>query len=62
MDTMKNDNSEAVLQQWRVRILNVFFGVVAVISLPAIGTIIASAIFEPEFRPMRLLFQSLSCF
>lgn len=47
---------EVVLRQWRTTILNVFFAIVAVISLPAIGTIIASAVSNPEIWPIAIAF------
>ena len=51
-----NMDPEVVLRQWRTTILNVFFAVVAVISLPAIGTIIASAVSDPETWPTAIAF------
>jgi PAS domain S-box-containing protein len=59
---MKVDDPQTILRQWRIRILNVFFGVVAVISLPAIGTIVISAVSEPEIRPMAIAFSVIELF
>jgi PAS domain S-box-containing protein len=59
---MKDDDPQTVLRLWRIKILNVFLGVVAVISLPAIGTIIFSAVSEPEFRPMAIAFSVVELF
>jgi PAS domain S-box-containing protein len=59
---MKVDDPQIILRQWRIKILNVFFGVVAVISLPAIGTIITSAVSEPEFRPIAIAFSVVEIF
>jgi hypothetical protein len=56
MDIINNDDPETVLHQWRVRILNVFLGVVAVISLPAIGAIVFNAVSEPEYIPIAIAF------
>jgi PAS domain S-box-containing protein len=59
---MKDDDPQTVLGLWRIKILNVFLGVVAVISLPAIGTIIISAASEPEFKPMAIAFSVVELF
>jgi PAS domain S-box-containing protein len=59
---MKDDDPQTILRQWRIKILNVFFGVVAVISLPAIGTIIISAVSEPEIRPIAIAFSVVELF
>ncbi len=56
MKPTRNNSPETVLRHWRSRILNLFFGVVAVISLPAIGTIIASAASQPELWPIAIAF------
>ena len=55
-ETTTNNDPQTILRQWRIKILNIFFGVVAVISLPAIGTIIISAVSEPEIRPIAIAF------
>ena len=62
METKYNSDPETILRQWRIRILNVFFGVVAVISLPAIGTIIISAVSEPEIRSIAIAFSVVELF
>lgn len=59
---MKDNGPQAILHQWRVKILNIFFGVVAVISLPAIGNIIFSAVSEPKNRPMAIAFSVVELF
>lgn len=56
MEATNNDDPQVILRQWRSRILNVFFGVVALISLPAIGTIFANAASQPELRPIAIAF------
>jgi len=56
MDAIKSDDPKIILRKWRIKILNVFFGILAVISLPAIGTIIISAASEPEIRPAAIAF------
>ena len=59
---MKDDDPQIILRQWRTTILNVFLGVVAVISLPAIGTIIISAVSEPKNRPIAIAFSVVELF
>ena len=59
---MKDEDPKIVLNQWRTTILNVFFGILAVISLPAIGTIIASAVSKPEFRSIAIVFIVIESF
>jgi hypothetical protein len=56
MDAGNNSDPESVLRQWRATILNVFFAVVAIISLPAIGAIIARAISGPGIWPVAIAF------
>lgn len=62
MDKKSNDGPESVLRQWRTTILNAFFGVAAVISLPAIATIIANAVSRPETWPIAISFSVVELF
>ena len=48
MDTMNHEDPETVLQHWRITILNSFFLIAAVVSLPAFAAIIVNAISKPD--------------
>lgn len=56
LGTAKPDDPQTILRQWRTKILNVFLGVVAVASIPAIGNIIVNALSDPSLRPIAVAF------
>lgn len=62
MESAKPDDPQTILQQWRTKILNVFLGVVAVASIPAIGNIIVNALSDPSLRPIAVAFSVAELF
>ena len=62
---MKNHpykDPKKVIYEWRTTILNFFFTIVAIISLPAIASIIINAINEPELWPSAIAFTIIEIF
>ena len=48
MDKNNHIDAEVVLRQWRTTILNGFFTIAAIISLPALAAIVVNAISNPD--------------
>jgi signal transduction histidine kinase/DNA-binding response OmpR family regulator len=56
MDVMNINETETVLRQWRTTILNGFFTIAAIVSIPAIAAIVVNAVSAPEIWPSAISF------
>lgn len=62
MNTAIGNDTEAVLRQWRTSILNSFFTIAAVISLPALAAIIVNVSSRPALWPFAVSFSIVEVF
>ena len=56
MDMHNYIDPEAVLREWRTRILNGFLIAVSLLALPALAAIFANAISNPDIWPLAISF------
>lgn len=62
MDTVIGNDTETVLRQWRTSILNSFFTIAAIISLPALAAIIVNVFSRHELWPFAASFSIVEVF
>jgi PAS domain S-box-containing protein len=62
MDTTNKNDPETILRHWRITILNNFFLIAAIVSLPAFAAIIVNAISKPDTWAIAVSFSVVELF